>query len=91
MILDDATSSVDTETEALIQEALQRLLSGRTAVVIAHRLSTVRSADRIYVIDDGRIIEQGSHTSLLEQGGLYRDLYERQFIAWGDNGGSIAA
>jgi ABC-type multidrug transport system fused ATPase/permease subunit len=91
LILDEATSSVDTMTEALIQEALQRLLSGRTAVVIAHRLSTVRSADRIYVIDDGRIIEQGTHTSLLEQGGLYRDLYEQQFVAWGDNGGSIAA
>jgi len=88
LILDEATSSVDTVTEALIQEALQRLLAGRTAIVIAHRLSTVRSADRIYVIDEGRIVEQGSHGSLLERGGLYRDLYERQFIAWRDNGGS---
>jgi ABC-type multidrug transport system fused ATPase/permease subunit len=78
---------VDTMTEALIQEALQRLLSGRTAIVIAHRLSTVRNADRIYVIDEGRIVEQGTHTALLERGGLYRDLYERQFIAWSDNGG----
>ena len=88
LILDEATSSVDTVTEALIQEALQRLLSGRTAIVIAHRLSTIRNADRIYVIDGGRIVEQGSHTALLERGGLYRDLYERQFIAWGDDDGS---
>jgi ABC-type multidrug transport system fused ATPase/permease subunit len=86
LILDEATSSVDTVTEALIQDALQRLLSGRTAIVIAHRLSTVRNAHRIYVIDDGRVVEQGSHQELLEQGGLYRDLYERQFIAWGGNG-----
>jgi ATP-binding cassette subfamily B multidrug efflux pump len=91
LILDEATSSVDTVTEALIQDALQRLLAGRTAIVIAHRLSTVRNADRIYVIDEGRIIEQGSHTELLARGGLYRDLYERQFIAWGDNGGSADA
>jgi ABC-type multidrug transport system fused ATPase/permease subunit len=91
LILDEATSSVDTVTEALIQEALQRLLSGRTAIVIAHRLSTVRNADRIYVIDGGRIVEQGDHATLLERGGLYRDLYERQFIAWGDNGGSSDA
>ncbi len=84
LILDEATSSVDTMTEALIQGALQQLLVGRTAIVIAHRLSTVRNADRIYVIDDGRIVEQGSHVTLLERGGLYRDLYERQFIAWED-------
>jgi ATP-binding cassette subfamily B multidrug efflux pump len=87
LILDEATSSVDTMTEALIQDALQRLLSGRTAIVIAHRLSTVRNADRIYVIDEGRIVEEGTHAALLERGGLYRDLYERQFIAWSDNGG----
>jgi ABC-type multidrug transport system fused ATPase/permease subunit len=85
LILDEATSSVDTVTEALIQEALERLLHGRTAIVIAHRLSTVRNADRIYVIDDGRIVECGPHDALLQQGGLYRDLYERQFIAWEDN------
>jgi ABC-type multidrug transport system fused ATPase/permease subunit len=80
LILDEATSSVDTVTEALIQEALERLLRGRTSIVIAHRLSTVRNADRIYVIDDGQIVEQGSHEELLAQDGLYRDLYERQFI-----------
>ena len=89
LILDEATSSVDTMTETLIQEALQRLLSGRTALVIAHRLSTVRRADRIYVIDEGRIVEQGSHEALLAQGGLYHDLYERQFIVW-ENGGAPA-
>jgi ABC-type multidrug transport system fused ATPase/permease subunit len=86
LILDEATSSVDTVTEALIQEALERLLRGRTAIVIAHRLSTVRNADRIYVVDEGQVVEQGDHESLLAQGGLYRDLYERQFIS--ANGGS---
>jgi ATP-binding cassette subfamily B multidrug efflux pump len=80
LILDEATSSVDTVTEALIQEALERLLRGRTSIVIAHRLSTVRNADRIYVIEDGQIVEQGEHEELLAQSGLYRDLYERQFI-----------
>jgi len=80
LIMDEATSSVDTVTEALIQEALQRLLSGRTAIVIAHRLSTIRDADRIYVVDRGQIVEQGSHEDLLKQGGLYRDLYERQSV-----------
>ncbi len=82
LIMDEATSSVDTVTEALIQDALERLLRGRTAIVIAHRLSTVRKADRIYVIDDGRIAEQGTHDELVDLGGLYRDLYERQFVAW---------
>jgi ABC-type multidrug transport system fused ATPase/permease subunit len=80
LIMDEATSSVDTMTEALIQEALDTLLRGRTAIVIAHRLSTVRNADRIYVLDEGRIVEQGSHEKLLELGGQYHDLYERQFI-----------
>jgi ABC-type multidrug transport system fused ATPase/permease subunit len=80
LIMDEATSSVDTMTEALIQQAMERLLSGRTAIVIAHRLSTVRSADWIYVVDGGRIVEQGNHQDLLGLGGLYRDLYERQFV-----------
>jgi ATP-binding cassette subfamily B multidrug efflux pump len=80
LIMDEATSSVDTLTEVLIQEALARLLSGRTALIIAHRLSTVRNADRIYVIDEGRIVGRGTHEVLLEQSELYRDLYEQQFI-----------
>ena len=80
LILDEATSSVDTMTEALIQDALRRLLAGRTAIVIAHRLSTVRNADLICVVDGGRIVERGDHEELLARGGLYRDLYERQFV-----------
>ncbi len=80
LIMDEATSSVDTLTEALIQEALGRLMSGRTSIVIAHRLSTIRNASCIYVIDDGIIAQQGTHEELLRQGGLYRDLYEKQFI-----------
>lgn len=80
LILDEATSSVDTVTEALIQDALNRLLAGRTAVVIAHRLSTIRNADLICVIDGGRIVERGAHEDLLRAGGLYRELYERQFV-----------
>jgi ABC-type multidrug transport system fused ATPase/permease subunit len=80
LILDEATASVDTLTEALIQEALRRLLVGRTAMVIAHRLSTVREADLICVVQAGRIVERGCHEELLAQGGVYRDLYERQFV-----------
>ena len=80
LILDEATSSVDMVTEALIQEALQRLLAGRTAIVIAHRLSTIRNADVICVVQAGRIVERGSHEELLAQGGIYRNLYERQFV-----------
>jgi ATP-binding cassette, subfamily B, multidrug efflux pump len=80
LILDEATSSVDTMTEALIQDALDRLLAGRTAIVIAHRLSTIRNADFICVIEDGEIVEQGTHEALLAENGLYRELYERQFV-----------
>ncbi|MGD8627026.1 MAG: ABC transporter ATP-binding protein [Anaerolineae bacterium] len=80
LILDEATSSVDTVTEMLIQEALQRLLAGRTAIVIAHRLSTIVNADLICVVEAGRIVQRGRHEALLAQGGLYRDLYERQFV-----------
>ncbi|MGQ9631517.1 MAG: ABC transporter ATP-binding protein [bacterium] len=80
LILDEATSSVDTVTEMLIQEALRRLLVGRTAVVIAHRLSTVRNADLICVVQDGHIVERGKHEELLARGGTYRELYERQFV-----------
>lgn len=79
LILDEATSSVDTETERVIQRAMETLLEGRTAFIIAHRLSTIRHADRILVIDQGRIVEQGTHEALLTQGGRYFDLYLRQF------------
>jgi ABC-type multidrug transport system fused ATPase/permease subunit len=84
IILDEATSSVDTVTEALIQRALNRLLHNRTSVVIAHRLSTVRNAARIFVIDDGRIVEEGTHDELIALEGLYRTLHERQFISSGE-------
>ncbi len=79
LILDEATASVDTRTERLIQAALERLLVGRTSFVIAHRLSTVRHADVVLVMDGGRIVEQGTHETLLAQGGLYAELYRRQF------------
>jgi ABC-type multidrug transport system fused ATPase/permease subunit len=77
LILDEATSNVDSLTETLIQEALQVLLQGRTAVIIAHRLSTIRRADLICVVQDGRIVEQGQHDELLARGGVYAGLYER--------------
>jgi ABC-type multidrug transport system fused ATPase/permease subunit len=78
LILDEATASVDTATERLIQEALEHLMSHRTCFVIAHRLSTVRSLDRLLVFDKGRIVEEGSHDMLLRKGGLYADLWRRQ-------------
>jgi ATP-binding cassette subfamily B multidrug efflux pump len=80
LILDEATANIDTMTEVLIQQALERLLEGRTAVVIAHRLSTVRNADWIFVLEGGRVVEQGKHSDLLAMHGLYYDLHERQFI-----------
>ena len=80
LILDEATSSVDTITELLIQRALHSLLQGRTAIVIAHRLSTIRTADLICVVDDGRIVERGTHHELIGRGGIYRQLYDRQFV-----------
>jgi subfamily B ATP-binding cassette protein MsbA len=79
LILDEATSNLDTESERLIEDALGKLLVGRTTLIIAHRLSTVRRADRLVVIDHGRIVETGSHSELLELGGLYARLYQRQF------------
>jgi ATP-binding cassette, subfamily B, multidrug efflux pump len=81
LILDEATSSVDTRTEILIQKAMSELMKGRTSFVIAHRLSTVRDAELILVMNHGRIIEQGTHESLLAQGGFYADLYNSQFAA----------
>ena len=79
LILDEATSNIDTRTEAIIQRALATLLAGRTSVVIAHRLSTIRNADLILVVQDGRIVESGTHAGLMERDGLYADLYRRQF------------
>ena len=79
MILDEATSSVDTRTEQQIQKAMDHLMEGRTSFVIAHRLSTIRNADLILVMKDGDIIEQGSHEELLEKNGFYADLYRSQF------------
>lgn len=80
LILDEATSNIDTRTEALIQMALGKLLAGRTSVVIAHRLSTIRTADQILVIDQGKVAEQGTHDQLMARGGLYAELYARQFV-----------
>jgi ATP-binding cassette subfamily B protein len=79
LILDEATSSIDTRTEMKIQQAFNTLMQGRTSFIVAHRLSTIREADRILVMKDGRIIEQGTHTELLEQGGFYASLYNSQF------------
>lgn len=79
LILDEATSSVDTHTEHYIQVATERLTQGRTSIVIAHRLATIRKADRILVMDQGRIVEEGTHEELLERNGMYRNLYEMQF------------
>lgn len=80
LILDEATSALDSESERLVQDALQKLMSGRTALVIAHRLSTVQQADEIIVLDQGRIVERGTHTTLLEQGGAYQKLVELQEV-----------
>jgi ATP-binding cassette subfamily B protein len=81
LILDEATSSVDTRTEVLVQQAMAALRSNRTSFVIAHRLSTIRDADLILVMEDGRIVEQGGHAELLATGGAYRRLYDAQFTS----------
>lgn len=81
LLLDEATASVDSETERQIQDALDRLMENRTAFVIAHRLSTIQNADRIYVLEKGRVIEQGTHTTLLEEGGKYAELCQKSFLA----------
>ena len=79
LILDEATSSIDTRTELQVQEAFDKLMKGRTSFVIAHRLSTIRDADLILVMKDGDIIEQGSHEELLAKNGFYANLYNSQF------------
>nr|WP_330406592.1 ATP-binding cassette domain-containing protein [Clostridioides difficile] len=79
LILDEATSSVDTRTEVLIQKAMDNLMEGRTSFVIAHRLSTIRDADMILVMNEGDIVEQGNHEELLKKGGFYANLYNSQF------------
>ena len=79
LILDEATSSIDTRTELKIQDAFATMMQGRTSFIVAHRLSTIRSADMILVMRDGHIVEQGTHESLLAQGGFYSELYQSQF------------
>jgi len=79
LILDEATSSVDTRTEVLIQKAMDNLMANRTSFIIAHRLSTIRNADWILVMNEGDIVEQGVHEDLLESGGFYAELYNSQF------------
>jgi ATP-binding cassette subfamily B protein len=79
LILDEATSSIDTHTELLVQQGIEVLLKGRTSFIIAHRLSTISKADRIFVIDDGKILEEGSSDELLAKKGLYYELYMAQF------------
>ena len=84
LILDEATSSLDSESEAKIQEGLKSLRAGRTAFVIAHRLSTIRGADQILVLEDGRIVERGTHAELLALKRRYRELYDRQYALESD-------
>jgi ATP-binding cassette subfamily B protein len=89
LILDEATSSVDTRTEVLIQQAMAELREGRTSFVIAHRLSTIRDADIILVMDAGRIVEQGTHAELMDAQGFYYDLYQSQFLASYDEAADV--
>lgn len=86
LILDEATSNLDSESEKAIQKALAQFVKGRTTLVIAHRLATIKRADRILVLDEGRIIEEGTHQELLREGGLYRRLYDTQFSAQDEEG-----
>lgn len=79
LILDEATSNVDTRTELLIRSAMDRLMQGKTCFVIAHRLSTIKNADLILVVKDGDIVERGKHKELLERGGFYSEIYNAQF------------
>jgi ATP-binding cassette subfamily B protein len=83
VVLDEATAHLDSESEAAVQKALKAALTGRTSLVIAHRLSTIREANLILVVDDGRIVERGSHEELVKAGGLYAELYKTQFLPQG--------
>jgi ATP-binding cassette subfamily B protein len=89
VVLDEATAHLDSESEAAVQQALETALAGRTSLVIAHRLSTIRGADRILVVDDGRIVEAGGHEALLAAGGLYAELYRTQFAPQADLGNVV--
>jgi len=91
LLLDEATSALDTESEAQVQAALKRLMAGRATILIAHRLSTVRGADRIYVIDKGRIVETGDHASLVRKRGLYARLAKSQDLETGADEAELAA
>jgi len=88
LLLDEATSALDAESERLVQDALERLMTTRTTIVIAHRLATVRAADRIIVMEAGRIVEQGTHDRLVQGGGLYERLARLQF---GEGGSAVSA
>jgi subfamily B ATP-binding cassette protein MsbA len=79
LLLDEATSALDTEAEKLVQEAIDRLVKDRTTIVIAHRLSTIQNVDRIYLLEDGQVVQTGTHTELLAAGGRYKELYTMQF------------
>jgi ATP-binding cassette, subfamily B, multidrug efflux pump len=90
-VLDEATSSIDTETEAAIQRGIRALMEGKTAIAIAHRLSTIQDVDRIYVLHKGRIVEQGHHHELLEARGVYHRLYQLQYRMQEEGSGTAAA
>ncbi len=91
LVLDEATSSLDTESERLVEDALEQLLVGRTTLIIAHRLSTVQRADRLMVLDRGRIVEEGTHAELLRQGGMYARLFQMQFRGDEDVAAALSA
>ena len=80
LVLDEATSSVDTETENIVQNAIDKMISNRTSIIIAHRLSTIQNADKIMVLQNGTIVEYGKREDLLNQNGVFKELYENQFL-----------
>jgi ATP-binding cassette subfamily B protein len=89
VVLDEATAHLDSESEVAVQRALKKVLAGRTSIVIAHRLSTVREADQILVVDQGHIVERGRHNELLDAGGLYAELYHTQFSEQADEAAEV--